>query len=346
MLIKDNKFLNQFGVASIIVVMIMMVVISSIVVGMSIVVRNNQTSTTNNLLNNQAFYAAETGINDAIYALKNGYQLKPGDNNNCNSFISNSHINNILNSASTVYFNCLEINQNPSSISSPIFDNRSTVFPISPTAPLSQLNFSWSPDSSSGALSSCPSTATVNNLPSTWSCPYAIIRLDVYKYSASDFSSSNIANALDNNTNTIFIIPTISSSGPTSLNLTFPNSNYHNPYLLAANCNSSNCQTSFNFSSNFNGYVRLSSIYSNSPNITITANKGVTFSNAQILIDSTGVAQNISQRVEVRIPLTNNQGYPLPINALTTTNSICKSYSIYGSNANASVTPEKSCTIS
>ncbi len=339
-----NNENNQLGIASIIIVMIMMVVISVIVIGISAVARHDQSITINNQLKNQAFYAAETGVNDAINAIKHGYSLQPSDSNKCNSFINNTGINNNINMASQVSFNCLLVNDILPNIETNVVSNQSTVLPINPSSPIHQLNFSWTQNSTSDLFTGCPTTSTVDSFPTTWSCPYAILRVDIYQYNSNDFNNPNSVNLLNANTNTVFMIPVISSSNNT-LSLNFPSSAQSTPYLLVANCNSTTCQAVFNFPTPFqSGYIRLSSIYTNIPNLTINSTSSITFSGTQLLIDSTGVAQNLSKRIEVRIPLTNNQGYPLPINALTTTNSICKSFIIGGANTSASVPPNTSCT--
>ncbi len=345
-MLKKYTF-NQSGIASIIIVLIMIIVISVIVIGVSAVTRHDQTMTTNNQLQNQAFYASETGINDAITAIKQGYIPKPSDSTQCNSFIVNTGINNKINSASAVSFNCLLVNENLPNIETNIVSNQSTVLPINPSSPIHQLNLSWTKNSSANLFTNCPTTASMNVFPTAWTCPYAILRVDLYQYNSSDFNNSNSANLLNNDTNTVFIVPVIPSalSAPNNtLNLNFPASASGTPYILSAKCDNTNCQATFLFPSTFqSGYIRLSSIYSNIPNLTISSVGSITFSGAQLLIDSTGLAQNLSQRTEVRIPIVNQQGYPLPINALTTTNSICKSFMIGGSNISASVLPNSSC---
>src|SRR5579862_3283 len=56
---------RQQGVVSIMVTMIMMVVISLLVLGFAEIAKNEQRSSLDNALSVQAYYAAESGINDA-----------------------------------------------------------------------------------------------------------------------------------------------------------------------------------------------------------------------------------------------------------------------------------------
>jgi Tfp pilus assembly protein PilX len=56
---------KQAGMVAIMVTMILMIVISLIVVGFAQISRRNQRQALDRQLSTQAFYAAETGVNDA-----------------------------------------------------------------------------------------------------------------------------------------------------------------------------------------------------------------------------------------------------------------------------------------
>jgi Tfp pilus assembly protein PilX len=63
----DKKIIqnNQDGMASILITILMMIVVSLVVLGFSQVTRTEQRESLNRQLSMQAFYAAESGINDA-----------------------------------------------------------------------------------------------------------------------------------------------------------------------------------------------------------------------------------------------------------------------------------------
>src|SRR3569623_1752522 len=62
----DQKWKNQEGFASLIVGIIIVLVLSLLTVGFAILVRDEQRQTLDKQLSTQAFYAAESGVNDAI----------------------------------------------------------------------------------------------------------------------------------------------------------------------------------------------------------------------------------------------------------------------------------------
>src|SRR5689334_20404193 len=62
---------RQAGMVAIMVMLILMLVISLIVLGFAQISRRNQRQSLDRQLSTQAFYAAETGINDAAEIIKN-----------------------------------------------------------------------------------------------------------------------------------------------------------------------------------------------------------------------------------------------------------------------------------
>jgi Tfp pilus assembly protein PilX len=66
---------NESGFASLVVASVLIVVLSLMTVGFAQLMRSNQTSALNKQLSDQAYYAAESGINDAAQAYNAGYSL-------------------------------------------------------------------------------------------------------------------------------------------------------------------------------------------------------------------------------------------------------------------------------
>src|ERR1019366_6721948 len=64
---------NEQGFASLIIAITLVIVLSLLTVGFAQLMRNEQNQVTNRQLNSQAYYAAESGINDAARALNAGY---------------------------------------------------------------------------------------------------------------------------------------------------------------------------------------------------------------------------------------------------------------------------------
>src|SRR4051794_27185754 len=113
----ERQSLGQAGLVSIIVTLIMMLVISLIVVGFAEITRRNGSEALERQLSTQAYYAAETGINDTL----NGMQgptpaldltsaAAANYNTDCSAAISNLGNKNVLSTAGTgVAYTCLLI---------------------------------------------------------------------------------------------------------------------------------------------------------------------------------------------------------------------------------------------
>jgi Tfp pilus assembly protein PilX len=157
---RQLRQLRQSGVASLMVTMVMMIVISLIVLGFAQISRREQTNSLNRQLSTQAFYAAETGINDAQNAINaaaaNGTAITPKtgctDNGNSTS-IYYGKINYIVNSAQGVTYTCLLVSTQVSQLQKTLGVDQEWVVPIHPVdgsgadspLPLGQLKFSWPP---------------------------------------------------------------------------------------------------------------------------------------------------------------------------------------------------------
>jgi hypothetical protein len=97
-------------------------------------------------------------------------------------------------------------------------------------------------------------------------------------------------------------------------------------------CTNTNCSLTVDVSSagSANYYMRVSSIYKDvSMQLTATDGGGqVNLSGAQVLIDSTGKAQDVLRRIQVRAPIAPTSRNQLPDYAMQSTSSVCKRFSI------------------
>ena len=71
--IRTSILTNDNGFAPLIITIIVVIILSLLTVGFVSLIRNNQKNALNQQLNNDAYYAAETGVNDAIKAIDSGY---------------------------------------------------------------------------------------------------------------------------------------------------------------------------------------------------------------------------------------------------------------------------------
>ena len=217
---SPNKItLNQNGMASILVVLIMSVVITLIVLGFSQVSTREQSNALETQLSTTAYYAAESGINDAINAIKNNPNLPPSSyaKNTCGnpggtsiygSLYSGSSTNySVLNSTSgegNTSYSCLLINPSPNEIVTDVSSN-SQILPIdSEGIPISSLNLTW--NNPNPSTTSNPETAwsTTNSdcvLPTvspqfksstTWNCGLSVLRIDLVPVAAGQINENDL----------------------------------------------------------------------------------------------------------------------------------------------------------
>src|SRR4051812_1988899 len=97
------------GVVSIIVTILIMLVLSLIILGFAQLVRREQRQSLDRQLSTQAFYAAETGVNDAIKALNNS--VLTGKKSDCDPDGLGLGANvNKLDASGTVSYVCVLVN--------------------------------------------------------------------------------------------------------------------------------------------------------------------------------------------------------------------------------------------
>lgn len=319
--------LREKGMVSITVTMILMIVLSLIVLGFAQVARRNQRQALDQQLSTQAFYAAESGINDVRNLLKSA---GPGTTipakTTCPSGGGGgfyNSLNSTVNSSIGASYSCLLVNPAPPSLVYGSIGDRSTIIPVNAeSGNLTQVRLVWKSTTSSTPISGCPgSTNGVFVSSASWGCGYGVLRFDLVPIdNAFDISE------LSNNTMTTFAVP-ITSGSLTSTNF----ATNGNSDVLGVRCNNTQCSLSINLpGSSSSYYMRISSLYKNVSLEVTGRNAGgaVNLTGAQALIDSTGKAQDVLRRVQVRIPLSDTSKNKLPDYAIQSTDSVCKRFSV------------------
>ena len=303
---------SQRGIISIMMTIVMMLVISLIVLGLAQISRREQRVSTDNQLSAQAFYAAESGVNDVIALLRANTSVPP--KTSCSDTTSPyDALNPVV--ANGVSYSCVLVDPSPTSIFGKAGSSPS-VYSLETTSSLSSVTFSWGPgDGQAGnVITGCPSAlSNVNLFPTTiWSCPYAILRVDLV-----DASTLN-RDALVSNTQTAFLVPsaagTLGASGST---------------IRGASCNTGTQVCSYTFSglSGNAYYARVSAIYTNGA-LTICGNDCTAEFKSQANIDVTGKAQDVLRRVRVTVDLAAGNQNRAAQAAILSGDSICKRFKI------------------
>lgn len=339
---------NQQGLVSFMVVMFIMFVLALIVLAFARMVRREQVQTLDRQLNAQAFYAAESGVNDAVEALANDPSLAEDTYDGCNDFIDEAGLAADLGNG--VSYSCLLVDATPPSL---VFDevptDTSKVIPIVPAGgtPITSITIEWrNVDTGMTDLSGCPLNRAY---PQTWpsTCQVGMLRVELLPFNGDLTRSQLITNRA-----IAFLSPTRPPSGGS------PNFHYNNAAGVngvaqggahEARCLSDGrCRVTIDGVPGITrGYLRLRSIYL--PNhVTITANNGsVDLVGGQAEIDVTGSAGGVLRRIKVRKGISSGgTNLAFPENALQSAKTICKLFTVSDGSASPSTgAPADECDI-
>jgi len=358
---QQNKHhtLNQAGMVSIIVTMVLMVVISLIVLGFAQISRREQRQSLDTQLSTQAFYAAESGVNDAVKALTAtggypGYNVGGGNDStthnktHCAPDPSGLLSSNDVNTSTNTQYTCLLINETPTKLFySPVDSGQAISADINfltaagAAASVDHMVIEW-------GASNGPSTfpSSVDTFPTTgsWGATTAVGRLQLTNFggsaSANDYSRTN----LNDTTFTAFLYPK-SSGGSGKVNFpATPISPATQGPIIDGDCITT-CTMEIDGLNTPHVFLRLGSIYASS-SFTITAygspgnTNPLEMTGGQAVIDSTGKAQDVLRRIQVYVSL-NTKGSPM-IYAVQAVDGICKNFQVgvgFGADPSGCISP-------
>lgn len=326
--------LDQKGMAAIIVTMVTMVVISLIVLGFATISRREQGQTLDQQLSTQAFYAAETGVEDAksviTAAIQDGKPVPSKtdcDTNTTSGYTPNYPIGagTVLDSTHSVSYSCLLVDPTPTSLEYNGVGTDNVIVPITSSSVITRFVITWKPTNvPTGSPSTCPSsTSNSFSLQSKWNCGYGLLRMDLVPTEGALSRAS-----LSSNTLTAFFEPTRNSA---SGNISY-SGNTGRPNIVAANCtigSYSECSaTIVGLAGQRNFSLRLNSLYQPSDVTIVPFNSSTQLgvSGAQAMIDVTGKAQDVLRRIQVRVPVGasgETAGF-----ALQTNGALCKRFKV------------------
>lgn len=332
------------GMVSFMVTLIMIMVITLIIVGFSQITRRNQQAQRDRQLSSQAFYAAESGVNSAVRVIRSAPADQVAVKTTCTTATSDASpytkgINPVLSNNPDIRYTCLLVNPLVSDLKTSATTKNSSVLMIDATdkdaggsKPLTDLSIKWQ-STEGDPLNGDPSGCTTQDKLGTFAknsggCGYGLLRVDLLMASG-DGSSTTNANALNDNVRTIFLQPLASGGGNGAVD--------KKATVVGASCDKTKKQCSVRVSlPDMSGkyiYARFSSLYKNTPNIVVDgtyqgSGQDEAFFRGQIQIDSTGKAQDVLRRVQVRVPNESLFEPNSPVNALWSTSTICKQFTI------------------
>ena len=318
---------QQAGMASIMITMLMMVVISLIVLGFAQISRHEQQQAIDRALSAQAFFAAESAINDVRQTvqtkLARGEAVPEKTECATSTDDQNYPFNPVIDGTNKVSYSCLLVTTKLDALRSGVASNTDSVkLPIETDgAAITKLRIGWKKNNVTAAtLNQCRTSVPANDrfdpagASSTWTCPFGVLRFELV--STATMSDA----ALAASQRVMFLYPT-RASGTATRAMT-------NGAVAQMNCTvADGCGIDITGLSGTKFAVKLSSIY-NDGDIVIKAydasNNQLQLQNAQVLVDVTGKAEDVLRRVQVRLPLV--AGPSTPDYALQSASSVCKRF--------------------
>lgn len=347
---NHNKITYEEGFASITIAFIMIIVLGLLVVGFAQLTRREQQSALNKQLATQAYYAAETGINDVKKMIKNG-DINTANGLNEDKCLTGGVIDNLkkVNPSTGAEYTCAIVNTLPKDLKftgvnpseSKVSDFQAVNDSGAPVT-LGSLTITWT---SEGATS-IPSGSSFlpkgdwnsNNHPS-------VLQFSLTPYQENSLSRDSLKSA----TATGIFYPAASTG---SVNYSGINGVKAGEIVKSSKNGNQFSVTIDSISSPagdrhlvhfINYYVKSDIVITGKD----TSGNDIYFKDAQIMIDITGKARNVLKRLQVRIPGESIQPSSMPGYALEAQN-ICKRLKTTPNSTsfdNLSSTPQGACKL-
>jgi Tfp pilus assembly protein PilX len=360
-IIKKNSrynelYTNENGVVAIFTALILIVVITIIVIAFAQIARNESSASFNNQLSTEAYYAAESGLNDvsAVVSYDASHPpLMPTGNSNCLSGIE-SGTTAVL--AQNVSITCVSLNTSPPVLSSGGGAGSQQIFNIgsgNPGSPeISSINISYSSTNSTTpyAPSNCPPTSGEFPPSSGWgnNCP-PVLEVDLVPTSNDSGTGYDYYTydelVLEQNSTTFYLYPT-NNSGTTAPYYTAVAQGSVTPVDCNNNAPNYTCQFSIGENSTFTAAsLKIISFY-NGSDLTISAGSSTSSSVVQntqgnVAVDVTANADGTLKRTQVDISTGSSSSTsiaPPPEYAVQSNTSLCKRI-VVGGNSYSNTTP-------
>jgi len=308
--------------------MVLMIVISLTVLGFAQISRRNQREALDRQLSTQAFYAAETGVNDVRQIIRARADAGSAVPNKTTCSDTGGGVYSLtpnLDTGTVVKYTCVTVDASPNILRYNDVGTTSIIVPATSASgsPFDDLTFEWRTKVPGSPPAGCP-TGLGFPPASSWSCDYGVLRIDLVPIGPGAFTSDSLRDA----TMTTFAVP-VSSGGTNAISYQPSTANPNN--ATAVRCTATSCRLTINSLTSSSYYMRISSLY-RSVKLEISgtnaAGSQLEISGAQAVIDSTGKAQDVLRRIQVNVPLRSTSQNELSDFAIQSTDSICKQFSV------------------
>jgi Tfp pilus assembly protein PilX len=315
---RFNNFKKQDGAVAIIVSVTIMAILSLIVISFSQLMRREERQALDRHLSSQAYYAAESAINDAAAALTRN-EITANFNNCTGSPLDRP----VLDATLDVEYSCVTLSSDPTSLE---FDSVSTNQSVQTElhsrdssglpSNLQSLKITWQNPTGDNYFVNNASTVSV---PQTWPAQQVgLLRFEIFRLV--DVTGTYNRDALLRDRRIFWFYPNLGGAGTVDWTAT-------NGAIVNGNCTNSptgSCTVDLTGLPGGSYVVRIRSIYTDSKvSISGTNAAGIAhFIGAQVVVDATGRANDVLRRISARIAI--NQTYPIPEFAVQAFDGICK----------------------
>jgi Tfp pilus assembly protein PilX len=335
-----NLHRNQSGLVAFMVVMIIMILLSLIVLAFARLVRREQRQTADRQLSTQAFYAAETGVNDAREALRNAAATNPALLTNdystdCDAFITDAGLTNTVDPG--ISYSCILVDT-----TLPVLDYPSVPLDRSVTVPIQSnggsigtLDITFEDQTigkTAAVLTGCNGAAPASQLPGQLNanCQIGMLRVEYVQYAGPGVPAPVGRTELTTTHRAAAFVRPVQTSG--ILNLPFASATANNQGIVhPADCTvvatrDYRCTVRITGLNTSQGYLRLRSIYKTTKvriRALSLAGTSIDLVGAQAELDVTGRATDVLRRIKVGLPISAS-GDRDPEFALQSAQGICK----------------------
>ncbi len=349
---------SQSGFVSIIVASILMVIMTLITIGFTQIMQREQRQALDRQLSTQAYYAAESAINDFYIALQarfedpTTYEFPQKQKFTCDTDEFPAIEDGVLDGGEgIIQYTCLQYDLDPETIeldNGSVSTNQSKVIPIrlSDTSGgnvIDQITLAWDHQDGSYGLDGTSCGADQNNFVSALPNNVPIMRVDLLRLpnigATGADAEIDLQESIDETLN-LYLNPK-DNCGLSAISYGEHDEPDEKGKIIQVNCNEDaaerdcSLQIDIPASRRSNQYMmRLRSVYANA-NATISARDTVTgtrteLTDAQVLVDATGKANDVVRRIQVRLQAIERQitEYSIPEPVFQAMDGFCKVFSV------------------
>ncbi len=290
---------DEDGFASLVIGLVLVLVLALLTVGFAQLTRHEQKQALNSQLASQAYYAAESGINDAVQALKAGTAIPNANTNTCVPLPLPGTTSAVINAAVGAEYSCVIVNTETKVLEKTVDPNTAWTVVSDTSSSPDSVTVSW--QSLDGQTASCPAAKfSPEDVWNAANCPA------VLQFSMTPLGSGVDRNSLITNTFTAYLFPS-NTGGSTTYSTAVANQ----AQIVGGNCTGAGlCSVTVTTPGVSGPFLfHIFDTYDVS-DIKISAERGsspITFNGGQAVIDVTGKARNVLKRLSVRVALDNNQ---------------------------------------